>query len=84
MSASENRKIKNMSKTVILMPTYNERQNIKLLVPEIFALHPDICVLVIDDNSPDGTGEAVRMMMKTFPNLSLLSRPQKQGLGRGL
>jgi dolichol-phosphate mannosyltransferase len=70
-----------MGKSVILLPTYNERENIKLIVPEIFAVRPDVCVLVIDDSSPDGTGEEVRELMKQFPNLSLLSRPGKQGLG---
>lgn len=70
-----------MSKTVILLPTYNERENIGMIVPEIFAAHPDIHVLVIDDNSPDGTGEEVRGLMHNYPNLHLLARPGKQGLG---
>ncbi len=70
-----------MSKTVILLPTYNERENIDLIVPEIFAAHPDIHILVIDDNSPDKTGDAVRALMGKYPNLKLLARPGKQGLG---
>lgn len=70
-----------MQKTVILIPTYNERENIELLIPEIFTLHPDIFVLVIDDSSPDGTGDAVGALMQNYPNLSLLARPGKQGLG---
>lgn len=68
-------------KTVILLPTYNELKNIKLIIPEIFAAVPDVCVLVIDDSSPDGTGEEVRTLMNKYPNLALLSRPGKQGLG---
>lgn len=63
------------------MPTYNERENIRMIVPEIFAAHPDIHVLVIDDNSPDGTGDEVRGLMEQYPNLDLLARPAKQGLG---
>jgi dolichol-phosphate mannosyltransferase len=68
-------------KTVILLPTYNERDNIALIVPEIFAVNPDLHILVIDDNSPDGTGEEVRSLMRIYPNVTLLSRPAKQGLG---
>jgi dolichol-phosphate mannosyltransferase len=68
-------------KTVILLPTYNERENIKLIVPEIFAIDPEFYVLVIDDSSPDGTGEEVYSLMRSYPNLGLLTRPGKQGLG---
>ena len=70
-----------MQKTVILIPTYNERENIERLIPEICTLHPDVHVLVIDDNSPDGTGEAIRTLVQRYPQLSLLARPMKQGLG---
>ena len=70
-----------MSKSVILLPTYNERENVRMIIPEIFAVHPDLHVLVIDDNSPDGTGEEVLRLMLSYPNLNLLARPGKQGLG---
>lgn len=70
-----------IEKTVILLPTYNERDNVALIVPEIFAANPELHVLVIDDNSPDGTAEEVQSLMRTYPNLALLSRPAKQGLG---
>lgn len=70
-----------MSKTVILLPTYNERGNVSLIVPEIFAANRDLHILVIDDNSPDGTGDEVRALMRRYPNVQLLSRPVKQGLG---
>jgi dolichol-phosphate mannosyltransferase len=70
-----------MSKTVILLPTYNERKNVSLIIPEIFAVDPSLCVLVVDDSSPDGTGEEVLSMARTYPNLALLSRTKKQGLG---
>ncbi len=69
-------------KNVIVIPTYNERENIVKLVPEIFRLIPDIFIMVVDDNSPDGTAEAVREMEKTYPNLSLLLREKKEGLGK--
>lgn len=51
------------------------------MIPEIFEAQPDVHVLVIDDNSPDKTGEVVRELMEHYPNLQLLSRPEKQGLG---
>ncbi len=70
-----------MQKSVILLPTYNERENVGVIIPEIFAAHPDIRVLVIDDNSPDGTGDVVKELKNRYPNLNLLSRPKKEGLG---
>lgn len=69
-------------KNVIVIPTYNEKENIVKLIPEIFKLIPDVFVMVVDDNSPDGTAETVREMAKDHPNLSLLFREKKDGLGR--
>jgi len=69
-------------KHIILTPTYNEKENIERLVREVFSRHPDIHIRVIDDNSPDGTAELVKKLMLEFPNLSILSRPGKQGLGK--
>ena len=66
---------------IILIPTYNEKENIKIIVPEIFNLWPEIKILVIDDNSPDGTAGAVKVLMEKYPNLSLLLRQHKSGLG---
>ena len=69
-------------KTVILIPTYNESENIEKLVSLIFELQPNIYIKVIDDNSPDGTGNIVKSIMQKFPKLSLLSRKGKEGLGK--
>lgn len=69
-------------KDIIVIPTYNEKGNILKLVPEIFKLLPDIFVMVVDDNSPDGTAAIVREMAKDYPNLSLLFREKKEGLGK--
>jgi dolichol-phosphate mannosyltransferase len=69
----------------VVLPTYNEAQNIKILIPRIFgeaskiAAH-DLYVLVVDDNSPDGTQEAVRDLMTLHPNLHLLPG-KRNGLG---
>jgi dolichol-phosphate mannosyltransferase len=69
-------------KTLILIPTYNERENVRPIVTEVFKWNPDVHVLVIDDNSPDKTAEIVQEMMKADPRLHLLSRSGKQGLGK--
>lgn len=69
-------------KTVILIPTYNERENILRLVPNIFAATPDVHIMVIDDHSPDGTAEAVEELKSSYPNAMLYRRPGKEGLGR--
>jgi len=68
-------------KNIILIPTYNEKDNIKLIVAEIFNLLPEIKILVIDDNSPDGTAEIVKSLMERHVNLFLLERQKKTGLG---
>ena len=68
-------------KDIVLIPTYNEKENIKLIIAEIFNFLPDIKILVIDDNSPDGTAAAVKFLMEKYPNLSLLERRRKTGLG---
>jgi len=68
-------------KTQIIIPTYNERDNIGDLVHEIFSKTLDIGILVVDDNSPDGTAQAVRELQRAYPALKLLERPEKDGLG---
>ncbi len=65
----------------IILPTYNEKENIGPLIKIIFSLLPEINILVVDDNSPDGTAVAVEELQKKYPNLSLLKRPVKNGLG---
>lgn len=71
-------------KIVIILPTYNEKDNIRLLTPALarqFArLDHEMHVLVVDDTSPDGTGDVVRELMAAYPNLHLITG-RKQGLG---
>jgi len=74
--------VANFMKDVIIIPTYNERENIKQLIPLIFSHVPDNWILVVDDNSPDGTGEEVGNLQKRFSHLELLSREKKEGLGK--
>ncbi len=68
-------------KPLIIIPTYNELENIQRLIPELMALDPAICVLVVDDNSPDGTGKLVDDMARENDRISVLHRPAKLGLG---
>lgn len=69
-------------KPLVVIPTYNEKENIGQIVPEVLAQGRGIEVLVVDDNSPDGTADVVRAMSAKDPRVHLLSRPGKQGLGR--
>ena len=68
-------------KTLIISPTYNERKNIESLVEQIFKLDPSFHLLIIDDNSPDGTAKKVQELQNKFINLHLECRPEKAGLG---
>ena len=68
-------------KTLIISPTYNEVKNIQSLVEQIFELDPSYHLLIIDDNSPDGTAEKVKELKSLFDNLHLEERPNKAGLG---
>jgi dolichol-phosphate mannosyltransferase len=67
--------------TVVVVPTYNERDNIEQLVAEVFRQGPDIRLLIVDDNSPDGTGEFVDRLSADNPRLKVLHRAGKLGLG---
>jgi len=71
-----------MRKTCIIIPTYNERENIAPALLASYKHAPDAHVLVVDDNSPDGTADVVRAEQKRFPRLSLVVREQDRGLGR--
>jgi dolichol-phosphate mannosyltransferase len=68
-------------KTLIIVPTYNERDNIAELTQQITVVNPRFEVLIIDDNSPDGTGSIVRELGRQDRRIHLQSRPFKQGLG---
>ena len=68
-------------KTLIISPTYNERKNIKQLVDMVIGENPELHLLIVDDNSPDGTGEKVKKLQTKYKNLFLETRPKKSGLG---
>ncbi|RMA66344.1 polyprenol monophosphomannose synthase [Ulvibacter antarcticus] len=71
-----------MSKALVVIPTFNEIENIERLLRNIFALQRNFDILVVDDNSPDGTADAVEKVKEDFPNnVFLLKRKGKLGLG---
>lgn len=71
-----------MSDSLVIIPTYIEKENIERILREIFALEKSFHVLIVDDNSPDGTAAIVKNLMKSFSeNLFILERKGKLGLG---
>ena len=73
---------KKQERCLVIVPTYNEAENIGKLLEEIFRLYPGMLdVLIIDDNSPDGTAGIVRGLQKRLDRLFLIERPGKMGLG---
>tara|TARA_B100000579_G_C22797188_1_gene837767 strand:+ start:548 stop:1273 length:726 start_codon:yes stop_codon:yes gene_type:complete len=71
-----------MSKSVVIIPTYNEKENIENIVSYVFSLETKFHILIIEDNSPDGTADIVkRLMLKYKDNLFIEERKGKLGLG---
>jgi len=68
-------------RVLVMLCTYNERENLPLLIPEIFKSVPDADLLVIDDNSPDGTGKFVDELAAVDSRIHAIHRPGKLGLG---
>lgn len=69
-------------RALVVVPTYNERENLPQIVPAILATDPRLDVLVVDDGSPDGTGALADAMAAADPRVHVLHRTAKQGLGR--
>ena len=71
-----------MDSKVIIIPTYNEKENIEKIIRKVFTLPEGFHILVIDDGSPDGTADIVKRLQKEFPqNLHIIERKGKLGLG---
>jgi len=68
-------------KTTVVVPTYNERANLEELIPRVLEQSPEIHLLVVDDGSPDGTGEFADSVAAENPRVKVLHRPGKMGLG---
>ncbi len=66
---------------LVIIPTYNEKENIENMVRKVFSLSPVFHLLIVDDGSPDGTGQIVKNLQKEFSGLFIMERSGKQGLG---
>ena len=71
-----------MSDTLVIVPTYNERENAEPIARAVLAACPEADLLFVDDNSPDGTGELADGLAASEPRIHVLHREKKQGLGR--
>ncbi|MBF27313.1 MAG: dolichyl-phosphate beta-D-mannosyltransferase [Flammeovirgaceae bacterium] len=71
-----------MNEVLIIIPTYNESENIIKIIESIFSFHQEINVLIVDDNSPDGTSHKVKKVISKFNNkLHIITRKSKMGIG---
>jgi dolichol-phosphate mannosyltransferase len=71
-----------LKRNLVIIPTYNEIENIEAIVRKVFSLEEDFHVLIVDDGSPDGTGQKIKELQTEYTNkLNLLERKGKQGLG---
>jgi dolichol-phosphate mannosyltransferase len=70
-----------VAKKTAVIPTYNECENIRRLIPEVLAQDPELDVVVVDDRSPDGTGAVVEELARTDSRVHLVTRDRREGLG---
>jgi dolichol-phosphate mannosyltransferase len=71
-----------MGKNIVIIPTYNEKENIENIIRKVFSLNTPFDVLIVDDGSPDGTASIVKELQNEFPEqLKMIERSGKQGLG---
>lgn len=72
------------SHAAVILPTYCEAENIESLITSIMDLQLDATIVVMDDSSPDGTADRVQKLQRVYPNIFLVSRPRKAGLGTAI
>jgi dolichol-phosphate mannosyltransferase len=66
----------------VVIPTYNERDNVQVLLPKLLALRPDLDIIVVDDNSPDGTGTVAEELAQRYPGrIRIIHGERKRGIG---
>jgi dolichol-phosphate mannosyltransferase len=70
-----------LDKKIVIIPTYNEKENIEAIIRKVFSLEVPFDILIVDDGSPDGTGSIVKGLQQQFPGLHILERTEKNGLG---
>lgn len=72
-----------MSDTLVIIPTYNEKENVESIIRAVFNQEKEFHILIVDDNSPDGTSKIVSQLIQEFPNrLFIKNRTKKNGLGK--
>jgi dolichol-phosphate mannosyltransferase len=81
MTQSRETVVTSLGRTVVVIPTYNEADNLEWIVERVRAATPAVDVLVVDDGSPDGTGEVADGLAARYPQVQVLHRTEKQGLG---
>ncbi len=69
------------SETLIIIPTYNEIDNIERMIKTLFGLYPEVSILIVEDGSPDGTADVVKKLKQDYHNLNIIERTGKLGLG---
>ena len=72
----------NLNHPIIIIPTYNEKENVESVAAAVFKACPEANILIVDDNSPDGTGQIADQMSSRDDRVQVMHRPGKQGLGR--
>ncbi len=72
---------KKLSKKIVIIPTYNEKENVRKIATAVIALEGDYHILFVDDGSPDGTGDIIKDMQKEYSQIHLIERSGKLGLG---
>lgn len=70
-----------MNERLVIIPTYNEKENIENIIRYVFTLEPEFDILIVEDNSPDGTAAIVKKLQKEFSRLHIIERKGKLGLG---
>ncbi len=80
--ASHHGALASTSRVWFVLPTYNEKDNVRPITEAILGTVPDASVLIVDDNSPDGTGEIADRLAEERPNVAVLHRTEKAGLGK--
>lgn len=70
-----------MNNRIVIIPTYNEKENIENIIRYVTGLTPGFDILIIEDNSPDGTGDIIAKLQQEFPQLHMIRREGKLGLG---
>jgi dolichol-phosphate mannosyltransferase len=81
MATNPDKVVMDNSKTLVIIPTYNEKENIEKIISRLKLVIPEIHILVADDNSPDGTGDIADTLASSDSTISVLHRKGKEGLG---